>query len=113
MESGSEIVRHIIHYSSHLLVPFVFARLFWKENWFKAGLIMMATMFIDIDHLFADPVFDPGRCSIGFHPLHTIWAGLFYGSLLLVPSWKVRALSVGGVWHLCTDFIDCLLGGTL
>ena len=31
---------------------------------------MMATMLVDLDHLFADPIYDPDRCSIGFHPLH-------------------------------------------
>ncbi|MGI9538434.1 MAG: DUF6122 family protein [Desulfocapsaceae bacterium] len=111
MESASEIIRHIVHYSNHFLVPFIFSRLLWKENWFKAGLIMTATMFIDLDHLLAVPVFDPGRCSIGFHPLHTVWAALFYCGLLMIPSWIIRALSVGLLWHLCTDYIDCLLGG--
>lgn len=111
MELGGEIVRQIIHYSCHLLVPFVFAKMLFKEQWLKAGLIMVATMLIDLDHLLADPVFDPGRCSIGFHPLHTMWAGIIYCSLLFIPSWKVRTISVGCLWHLCTDAIDCLLGG--
>ena len=111
MESLIEALRYIVHYSFHLLVPFVVAKIFWKENWWKAGLFMVGTMLIDLDHLFADPVYDPGRCSIGLHPLHTIWAGLFYCSLLAVPSWKWRAVSTGCVWHLFTDFIDCLLTG--
>jgi hypothetical protein len=64
-----------------------------------------------LDHLLADPVFDPNRCSIGFHLLHTLWAGIFYGGLLGVPSWRLRAVSVGCLLHLFTDFIDCLLGG--
>jgi len=85
--------------------------MFWKENWWKAGLIMVATMAIDLDHLLADPVFDPGRCSIGYHPLHTLWAGIVFGGILVVPFWPLRAAAVGGLWHLCTDFVDCLLGG--
>lgn len=111
MEDSSDIFRHIIHYSFHLLMPFVFAKLFWKKNWWKAALIMLATMLMDLDHLLADPIFDPNRCSIGFHPLHTLWAGIFYCGLLAIPSWKWRAVSVGCLWHLCTDFIDCLLSG--
>ena len=74
--------KHIIHYSSHLLVPFLLARLFWKKNWLSAALIMIATILIDLDHLLVSPIFDSNRCSIGFHPLHTIWAGFFYCSLL-------------------------------
>ena len=113
MEIVSDLYRHIIHYSFHLLVPFVFGKLFWNENWWKAGIIMVGTMVIDLDHLLADPIFDPNRCGIGFHPLHTLWAGIVYGGLLTVPSWKVRAVAIGCLWHLCTDAIDCLLGGLI
>lgn len=111
MEAVPDVVRHLIHYSCHLLVPFLIARLFWKEHWVQAGLIMLATMLIDVDHLLADPIFDPNRCSLGFHPLHTVWAGLVYLGLLAIPSWKWRAVAVGCLWHLVTDAIDCTLGG--
>jgi hypothetical protein len=106
---NSDLIRPIIHYSCHLLLPFAIGWLFWRENWWKAGLIMLGTMLIDVDHLLADPVLDPNRCSIGFHPLHTVWAGMVYAALLAVPSWKWRAISVGCLWHLCTDGIDCML----
>jgi len=98
--------RFIVHYGCHLLVPFLFARLFWKENRLNAAYIMLATMLIDIDHLLADPIYDPNRCSIGFHPLHTGWAAAVYMALMAVPSWKWRAVSAGCLWHLCTDAID-------
>ena len=111
MTANIDILRYIIHYALHLLVPFVFAKLIFKENWWKAGLILVGTMLIDLDHLLADPIYDPGRCSIGVHPLHTVWAGLIYGCLLAVPSWKWRAVSLGCLWHLSTDYIDCMIGG--
>ena len=101
--------KYIIHYSCHLLVPFIFAKLFWKKNWWNAGLIMTATILIDLDHVFSNPIFDSNRCSIGLHPLHTIWAGFFYFSMLIIPNWKWRAISIGCLWHLCTDQIDCLI----
>ena len=72
---------------------------------------MIATMLIDLDHLLADPIFDPNRCSIGFHPLHTYWAGGAYLALMFIPSWKWRAVSIGCIWHLVTDVIDCWIGG--
>ncbi len=111
MEIVTEGFRHIIHYTFHLLMPFFFGRMFWKENWWKAGLIMVGTMVIDIDHLLAVPIYDPDRCSIGFHPLHSWWAGIVYTGLLVIPSWKWRAVAVGCLWHLGTDAVDCLLGG--
>ncbi len=110
MNIDIDVFRYIIHYTFHLLAPFVYGKLFRRKNWWKAGLIMVGAMVIDMDHLLADPVFDPGRCSIGLHPRHTLWAGIVYAGLLAVPSWKWRAVAVGCIWHLCTDAIDCQLG---
>ena len=111
MDFSDDLFRHILHCAFHLLVPFAFGKLLWRENWWKAGILMMGTMAIDLDHLLADPVFDPNRCSIGFHPLHTRWAGIVYAGLSVVPSWRWRAVSLGCLWHLCTDAIDCRMGG--
>jgi hypothetical protein len=111
MEIISDTYRHIIHYACHLLMPFVFGKLFWKNDWWKAGVIMAGTIAMDLDHLLASPIFDPNRCSLGFHPLHTLWAGVAYAGLLAVPSWKVRAVALGCLWHLATDATDCLLAG--
>ncbi|WP_319531483.1 DUF6122 family protein [uncultured Cohaesibacter sp.] len=110
----TNLMRPLVHYSGHLLLPFLLARLvFGREHWLKAGLIMVATIAIDLDHLLADPIFDPNRCSIGFHPLHTNWAVAGYLALLLVPQWKVRAVGLGCLFHLAVDLNDCSMGGTL
>ena len=71
----------------------------------------MAGMLIDIDHLLAAPVYDPQRCSIGFHPLHTWPALLVYGLFFLHP--RLRLLALGLVLHLLLDAADCaqMLGG--
>ena len=71
-------MRPVIHLALHFLVPWVAARLVFPEAWKRAFLIMVAAMVIDLDHLLADPLYDPDRCSIGFHPLHTQWAVLVY-----------------------------------
>ena len=70
---------------------------------------MIATILIDLDHIFADPIFDAKRCSIGYHPLHTIQAGIIYMLLFFIPAWRWKAVSVGCLWHLCTDYIDCMI----
>jgi hypothetical protein len=106
-----DVLRHLLHYACHLAVPVLLARLFWREHWRKAALIMIATMAIDLDHLLADPIFDPNRCGIGFHPLHTAWAAAAYAALLAVPSWKARAVGLGCLWHLASDALDCFLMG--
>lgn len=66
---------------------------------------MLATMLVDVDHLWANPIFDPGRCSINFHPLHSYWAMAVYFVLLFFK--KTRIVAVGLLFHMLTDFIDC------
>jgi hypothetical protein len=68
---------------------------------------MSATMVVDLDHLLANPVYDPGRCSIGFHPLHSFWAIGAY-ALLLIPE-KTRVISIGLLVHMMLDSIDCVM----
>jgi hypothetical protein len=69
---------------------------------------MVSTALVDLDHLLASPVFDPERCSIGFHPLHSHYAIGLYCLLLLVPNRYVRIIAVGLLLHMLTDFQDCL-----
>ena len=66
---------------------------------------MIATMLVDLDHLLAQPMYDPNRCSIGFHPLHTWPAILVYAGL----TWpkKTRWIGVGLLIHMALDGLDC------
>lgn len=62
-------------------------------------------MLVDLDHLLADPIFDPNRCSINFHPLHTYWAMMIYVIMLFFR--KTRIVAIGLLMHMLTDSIDC------
>ncbi|MFQ5630753.1 MAG: DUF6122 family protein, partial [bacterium] len=62
--------RSEIHLILHILVPALAAYFFFPEKRLKAFAILVLTMLVDLDHLLADPIYDPHRCSIGFHPLH-------------------------------------------
>ncbi|MDX1783331.1 MAG: DUF6122 family protein [Aequorivita vladivostokensis] len=99
------MLQTLVHYTLHLLVPGLIAYVFFRSQWKKAWLIMLATMLVDLDHLFATPIFDPGRCSINFHPLHTYWAMAGYVVLLFFR--KTRIIAVGLLFHMFTDYIDC------
>jgi hypothetical protein len=90
----------------HFLVPGIIAYIFYKSQWKKVWLIFILTMLVDIDHLFAIPIFDPNRCSINFHPLHTYYAILVY-FLLLIPK-KTRIIAIALLFHMLTDALDCL-----
>ena len=68
-------------------------------------MVMIATILVDIDHLVASPIYDPGRCSIGFHPLHQLWSIVFYFVLCFVP--KTKFVGFGLCIHMALDAIDC------
>lgn len=68
---------------------------------------MIATMLVDLDHLLANPIYDPNRCSIGFHPLHSYIAIGIYLALLFIP--RLRLIGVGLVIHMALDYTDCFI----
>lgn len=87
---------------------------------------MIATMLVDLDHLLADPVYDPERCSIAYHPLHSIPAVIFYilvfAAALIVNRFILKdedgdsspgalqlteLFALGLVIHMLLDGIDC------
>ena len=96
----------IIHIFLHLAVPAVVARLAHADRWLRAWLVMMSAMLIDFDHLLASPIYDPNRCSIGFHPLHSTPAVLVYTLCLFIP--RLRLIAIGLLIHIGVDASDCL-----
>ncbi|WP_456424155.1 DUF6122 family protein [Lutibacter sp.] len=101
-----EIIRFITHYGMHFLLPGAIAYLFFRKNWKKVWVIFILTMLIDVDHLFATPIFDSNRCSINYHPLHSYYAILVYFLFLFLK--KTRIIAIGLLFHIITDALDCL-----
>ena len=66
----------------------------------------MLGMVVDLDHLLAVPVYDPLRCSMGFHPLHTWPAVLLY--TVLACNKYTRLFGIGLLLHMLLDTVDCL-----
>ncbi|MBQ4822695.1 DUF6122 family protein [Aquimarina sp. MMG016] len=99
------MIRPIIHYGFHFIVPLCIALLFFPKQWKKVYFICIAAMLIDLDHLIANPIFDPNRCSVGFHPLHSYYVigGYF---ILCIPK-KTRIIGLALLWHIFSDQIDC------
>ena len=100
-------IRAPLHLLLHVIVPLGVARLCWPKDWKRAALWMLAAWAIDLDHLLADPIYAPGRCSIGFHPLHT-WPAIVVYAGLTLPK-KTRWFGLGLLIHIVLDGIDCLL----
>jgi hypothetical protein len=80
---------------------------FFRKRGIIAYLVMISTMLVDIDHIFADPIYDPGRCSIGFHPLHGLFPIALYVFFCLFP--KLRIVGIGLIVHMVLDSVDCQL----
>ena len=100
------MTRELLHYGIHFLLPFAIGFLVFRENQWKVVAILLSGILIDVDHLLATPIFDPNRCSIDFHPLHSYWAiGIYV--MLLIPS-KTRIWGVALLIHILADGVDCL-----
>ena len=99
--------RAILHLLLHAAVPALVAWLFFRDRFGKAWLLMLLGWVIDLDHLLADPIYAPNRCSIGFHPLHTAPAIVAYGALTL-PK-RTRLFAIGLLIHVTLDAVDCVL----
>jgi hypothetical protein len=97
------------HYFLHFIFIGAIAHWFDKKNWKRNWLILLATMLVDVDHVFADPLFDPNRCGIGFHPLHTEYAiAVYILGVAFVKHYTIRLIFIGLLFHMITDLIDCL-----
>ncbi len=101
----------ILHILLHFVIPGAVAGLAFRDKWLTSWLVMMSAMVIDVDHLLANPIFDPNRCGIGFHPLHSSMAILVYPLLLMIP--KLRILGIGLLIHIGLDSLDCLRMGVI
>ena len=96
----------MLHIALHFIVPGLVSTAFYRQQWLRTYLLMMSAMLIDIDHLLADPVYDPMRCSIGFHPLHT-WLPIGIYVLMLAHP-RTRLVGIGLCIHIMLDAADCL-----
>lgn len=109
-------LRSIVHLLLHVAVPGLVAWLMFRDPlqarmlqtraFQRAWLVLLLGWVIDLDHLLADPIYAPDRCSIGFHPLHTAPAIVLYGALT-IPR-PTRLFGIGLLIHIGLDLIDCL-----
>lgn len=104
-----EILKLFVHYFLHFVFPAFFAFIFYRKEWKKVYLLLLSTMLVDLDHLLAAPIFDPNRCSIGFHPLHSYYAILIYLLGLFFLKGNYRIIAIGLLFHMFTDWQDCYL----
>jgi hypothetical protein len=100
-------MKDLVHYSLHFLFPLFVAVIFFRKDWKKVYFIFLGTMLVDLDHLFANPFFEPNRCSIQFHPLHTYYAMAVYSVMTLFKA-PYRWIGIGLLMHMATDTIDCV-----
>ena len=99
-------MRPLLHIALHFLIPIAVPFVFRMKNKGRTILILCSTMLVDLDHLLADPIYDPNRASIGFHPLHSYVAIAIYALLVFVP--KTRLIAIGLLIHMGLDAIDAL-----
>ncbi|MBW2428039.1 MAG: hypothetical protein JRF56_03705 [Deltaproteobacteria bacterium] len=100
------MIRPVTHILLHFLAPGSVAWIAFRGRWKSAWIIMALTIIIDLDHLLANPIYDPNRCGIGFHPLHSYPAIVIY--LVMTTITKTRLIGLGLLIHMALDGLDCI-----
>ena len=109
------LLKLLAHYGLHFVAPYFLAALWPERSRLRIYLLLLATMAIDLDHLLVRPIFDPERCSVGFHLLHSWPFVLLYVLLCVLPykrlgwPWWLQVLGVGLCFHILTDWQDFVL----
>jgi hypothetical protein len=89
------------------IVLLLLLRVGWRS---KRSVVVLASILasnlIDLDHLLATPIYDPLRCSITAHPLHSV---LLIPLYILATRWeRTRYIALGILVHIVVDSIACL-----
>ncbi len=109
------MLKIVLHYGLHLLLCPLLGYILWefkKQKGKEAFILILSTMLVDLDHLLANPIFDPKRLSVGFHFLHSYpmiliyFIGLFFPYKRFNLWWGFRPLSLGLLLHMLTDYLD-------
>lgn len=110
----------MLHIALHFILPLLLAVAFFRNRWRRVFLLLISAIVIDIDHLLATPIYDPQRCSIGFHPLHSEIAIAAYLVVLVLSlphglggrlfgryRFTVNIITIGLMLHILLDLSDC------
>ena len=98
--------QQITHLSGHFVLPIAIAYASYGASWKTAAKVMITSNLVDVDHLLAKPIYDPNRCSIGTHPLHTLPAIGIYSAMVF--NQETQELGIGLLTHMAVDFVDCI-----
>ena len=96
----------IIHLSGHTILPIAISYAGYGSSWKSVAKIMIASNLVDADHLLAKPIYNPDRCSVGSHPLHSPPMIGLYSAMLF--NEKTEQWGVGLLTHMAVDYVDCI-----
>ena len=102
---------HVLVMVVLLLVIYLFDKDYhaFDKKFLTLSLFVFGSLLIHVDHFLATPIYDPSRCSINTHPLHSwyVFPLYFAGLFLKDKRWRYAFVAV---WlHLALDGIACLL----
>ncbi|PIU21928.1 MAG: hypothetical protein COT14_03895 [Candidatus Diapherotrites archaeon CG08_land_8_20_14_0_20_30_16] len=72
------------------------------------SLVVFGSNIIDIDHLLANPIYDPNRCGINFHPLHSWYFMPVWVLGMLFRNKYIRYFCLAVLLHLWLDYMGCI-----
>lgn len=68
--------------------------------------LLVGSNFIDLDHLYARPIYDPMRNGFKTHFLHKNWKAVLLISILMLFIRPMMFLGIGFILHFFLDYLD-------
>lgn len=96
-----------IHILFDLCIYFLFGIKF-QPHWYDLALLLSVNL-IDLDHLFAKPIYMRGRNSFKTHYLHKRWKWLIGLAAIALLNRYTLFLGIGVLSHLALDYADAIL----
>ncbi|AOS98386.1 hypothetical protein AUP74_03019 [Microbulbifer aggregans] len=96
-----------LNWTLHLAAPIAVAWFFFRSQWKRAALIMVAANLVALDRVFFAAAETPTNCAINAYPLHTMLPISLYGAMMFLPWLPVRLLGIGLVLHMLVDALGC------
>lgn len=96
----------VTHIVGHTLLPIAISYAGYGSSWKTASKIMITSNLVDTDHLLAKPIYNPDRCSIDFHPLHSLPMIGLYSAMLF--NKETQKWGAGLLTHMAVDYVDCI-----
>lgn len=99
-----------VHFGFNVFAYYLIASFTSLEFTLANCLIILSAELIDLDHLWARPIYDKSRNSLKTHFLHKNWKWIVGIGIALIPFYPLTFFGLGLISHIGLDYLFHRLG---